>query len=236
MTESVPTVLVPGLFCSPRLYAEQLPVLWQFGPVTVADHRHDADLGAIVDRLLATAPRQFGLIGLSMGGYVALEVMRRAPERVLKLGLLSTSARPDTPEQTAKRRQQMTQAQSGQFAEVVDAAWPMLVAPAREHDAPLRDVVHAMARDTGAEAFVRQQTAIIGRPDSRPDLPAIRCPALVLAGRDDQVIPPAMAEEMAAAIPGASLVLVPHCGHLSTLEQADDVNAALMSFWSTSYR
>src|SRR5262245_36950777 len=93
MAETLPVVLIPGLNCSARLYAEQIPVLWQFGPVQVADHTRDDSMDAIATRILAAAPSRFALAGLSMGGYLALTIVRRAPERVQKLALLDTSAR-----------------------------------------------------------------------------------------------------------------------------------------------
>ena len=104
MTDALPTVFVPGLLCSARLYGPQIPVLWGFGPIMIADHTRDDDVAALVDRILADAPPRFALIGLSMGGYVALEVMRQAPNRVTKLALLDTTARPDTPEQSERRQ------------------------------------------------------------------------------------------------------------------------------------
>ena len=107
MTEPLPTMLVPGLLCSPRLYAGQIPHLWRFGPVTVADHRRDETLDAIAHRILAAAPPKFALVGLSMGGYIAYAILRAAPERVAKLALLDTAARADTPEQTERRKAQI---------------------------------------------------------------------------------------------------------------------------------
>lgn len=225
------TVLVPGLFCTPRLYAAQLPALWRYGPVFVADHRRDDSVAGMAARLLAQAPPVFSLVGLSMGGYVAFEVLRQAPERVRRLALLDTSARPDTPEQTSRRLEQITRAEAGEFGAVVDAAFPGLVSPARAGSAELRAIVSAMAQNTGAEAFVRQQRAILSRPDSRPLLPRVACPTLVLCGEDDQLTPIALSEEMAANIPGARLVRVAASGHLSTLEQPDDVTRALVSHW-----
>ena len=104
MSDSLPIVLIPGLLASARLYAEQVPELWRFGPVTVADHTRDDTMTGIATRILAAAPPKFALIGLSMGGYISFEIMRLAPERVAKLALLDTSARPDLPEQSEARR------------------------------------------------------------------------------------------------------------------------------------
>jgi pimeloyl-ACP methyl ester carboxylesterase len=233
MREPVPTVLIPGLLCTPRLYAEQLPALWRFGPVTVADHTRDDSMRGIARRILSLAPPRFALIGLSMGGYVCYEVMRQAPDRVVRLALLDTTARPDAPEQTEARRRQIEMAQDGRFDGIAQLLFPRFVAAARRDDRTLQAIVRTMAEDTGAEAFVRQQTAIMNRADSRPTLAAIACPTLVVVGADDTLTPPDRAAEMAAAIPNARQVVVPSCGHLSTLEQPQAVTDALVSLFSS---
>ena len=230
VSESLPIVLVPGLNCSARLYAEQIPALWRFGPVTVADHTRDDSIAAIARRILAAAPPRFALAGLSMGGYIALEIMRQAPQRVARLALLDTGPRPETPEQTQGRRHRIELAKAGRFAEVADAQFPLLVHRARHGDAALKNLVRTMAEETGADAFLRQQQAIMGRPDSRPTLAAIKCPTLILVGDGDELTPPSLSQEMAAGISGARLVVVPDCGHLSTLERPEAVNAT--RWWS----
>jgi pimeloyl-ACP methyl ester carboxylesterase len=227
---SLPTVLVPGLNCSARLYSDQIPVLWQFGPVTVADHRRDDSMAAIARRVLAAAPPRFALAGLSMGGYIAFEILRQAPDRVAKLALLDTGAGADMPERTAQRKPLIQLAEQGRFAEITDDHFPLLVHRKRQGDAALKAIVRAMNEETGPQAYCRQQQAIIGRPDSRPGLGAISCPTLVLVGDDDQLTPPVLAREMAAGIPGARLVVVPECGHLSTLERPQAVTAALVDW------
>jgi len=232
MREPLPTVLIPGLLCTPRLYAEQLPSLWRFGSVTVADHTRDDSMPGIARRILAQAPPKFALIGLSMGGYVAFEVQRQAPERVAKLALLDTTARPDAPEQTEQRKRQIEMARHGRFDGIAQLLFPRFVAAARHGDRALQDVVRTMAEDTGAEAFVRQQTAIMNRADSRAGLGAIACPTLVVVGADDALTPPDRAAEMVAAISGARQRVVPECGHLSTLEQPETVTQALVAFLS----
>lgn len=223
-------MLVPGLLCSPRLYAEQLPALWRFGPVTVASHHHDDSVAAIASRILDSAPARFGLVGLSMGGYLAFEIMRQAADRVSRLALLNTSARPDTAEQTQHRREQIALARDGRFTEVIEDLYPRWVRAARHDDVALRKVVHQMADETGPEAFTRQQTAIMNRPDSRGGLGAIDCPTLIVAGAEDEVTTPEHGAEMADGIPKARLVVVPECGHLSTLEQPVAVTHALMDW------
>src|SRR6266850_7719123 len=215
MAESLPIVLVPGLNCSARLYAAQIPELWRHGPVTVADHTRDETMSAIAKRILDAAPPRFAYVGLSMGGYIAFEVMRQAPERVAKLALMDTSARADLPEILELRRQRIALAESGRFDEVIETTWPPLVHPDLRTET-YKAIHVAMCRDVGPQAYVRQQKAIMGRADSRPVLGSIRCPTLVLVGAQDEPTPPHLADEIAAGIPGARLVKVPECGHLST--------------------
>jgi pimeloyl-ACP methyl ester carboxylesterase len=226
--EPLPIVLVPGLLGTPRLYAEQIPELWRVGPVTVALHTRDDSMSAIAQRILSAAPPRFALAGLSMGGYIAFEILRQASARVLKLALLDTSARPDAPEQTEQRRAQIELARRGRLAEISDMLFPRLVHASRRDDEPLKRSVGLMAEEVGADAFIRQQTAIMGRIDSRPSLASIRCPTLVIVGDGDQLTPPERAAEIAQGIAGARLVTIPGSGHLSTLEQPRAVNEALM--------
>jgi pimeloyl-ACP methyl ester carboxylesterase len=230
MSEPMPVLLVPGLLCSARLYSDQLPVLWSFGPVTVANHTRDDSMGAIARRILAAAPPRFALAGLSMGGYVCLEIMRQAPERVAKLALMDTTARPDTPEQSDRRRALIEIARGGKFAEVTDRLWPLLVHRNRRNDARLLSIMRQMTEETGIEAFVRQQTAIIHRVDSRPTLASIRCPTLVLVGDGDELIPPDRSQEIANGIAGSKYVVVTESGHMSTMEQPEQVNRALVEW------
>jgi len=225
--DALPAVLIPGLGCDTRLYAGQLPVLFKRGAVVLANHTKSDSIGALADDVLAAAPPSFSLIGLSMGGYIAFEILRRAPQRVARLALLDTTARPDTPEQTARRKTQIEMAQSGKFDDLPDILFPVLVHASRRNDPALRAVVESMMFDLGADVFVRQQTAILGRRDSRPYLASIQCPTLVAVGYGDELTPPALAKEIADAIPGAKLAVVPDCGHLSTLEQPDFMAHAL---------
>ena len=231
---ALPIVLVPGLLASPRLYAEQIPELWRLGPVTVATHTRDDSMGAIARRILASAPKRFALAGLSMGGYICFEILRQAPERVATLVLLDTSSRPDSPEQSEQRRSQIELARGGRLDEVADTLFPRLVHARRWGDESLRRTWRAMVREVGAEGFVNQQTAIMGRPDSRPGLAAIRCPTLVIVGDGDLLTPPERAEEIAKGIPGARLAVIRDSGHLSTLEQPAAVTKSLVQFLDDS--
>ncbi len=232
MGDGLPVVLVPGLTCTARLFAAQIDALWRFGPVTVADHRRASDIKATAARILENAPPRFALVGLSFGGYIAFEMMRQAAERIAKLALLDTSARPDTPEQTATRNTWIAMAQSGRYGEMPDISIPRYLHRDRQNDPEMTGIVRRMIEETGPEAFVRQLKAIMSRPDSRPLLPSISCPTLVLVGDGDLGTPPELNREIAAGIPGARLIVVPHCGHLSTIERPEAVNAALAE-WLT---
>jgi pimeloyl-ACP methyl ester carboxylesterase len=233
VTEPLPLVLIPGLLCSPRLYAAQIPELWRAGPVMIADHTRDDSIAGIARRILAGAPGVFALAGLSMGGYIAFEMVRAAPERIARLALLDTSAWPDTAEQSAARRMQMALAAQGEFAEVVNGLFPRLVHRTRHADVDLRAAFNLMAEDVGVEGYLRQQAANLGRADSRATLAHVHCPTLVLVGDGDEVTPPERAAEMARGIAGARLVSVPQCGHLSTLERPEEVTRALLEWLRT---
>ena len=205
-------------------------MLWSFGAVVVADHRRDDTLAAIVTRLLKNAPPKFALVGLSMGGYIAFEVLRQAPERVAKLALLDTGSRADDDARRAVRDNQVAMARSGRMTEVFEMLWQVWVHPSRFADAELKREVEAMGQETGVDAFARQQAALKSRPDSRAGLGTIRCPTLVLVGDSDQSTPPELSREIAAGILGSRLVVVPQCGHLSTMERPEAVNRALVEW------
>ena len=230
MDNTMPILLVPGLVSSPRIYAPVLPALWRFGPVTVANHTRDDNMGAIARRILAEAPPRFALAGHSMGGYIAFEIIRQAPERVAKLALINTQARPDRPEITAHRRVQIARAQAGEYHAILDELLAGFVHPSRRGETFLHQLVHDMGDDIGVDAFVRQQTAIMGRADSRPTLAWIRCPTLVLTGDEDNTIPNSLSVEMADGIHGAKLTIIPHCGHLPQPEQPQATADALVEW------
>jgi pimeloyl-ACP methyl ester carboxylesterase len=232
MTGRIPLILLPGLLCDATLWRHQSENLADVAEVTVADlTRHDS-FAAMADDVLASAPERFAVAGLSMGGYVAQEILRRAPARVLRLALIDSSARADNPEQARRRHDLIALSRKGRFKGVTERLLPMLIHPDRLDDTALTDAVKAMAAAVGREAFVRQQTAILGRPDGRGDLARIACPTLVLCGRQDALTPVKVHEEMIAALPDARLVVIEDCGHLSTMEAPEAVTAAMRA-WLT---
>ncbi|WP_225766863.1 alpha/beta fold hydrolase [Inquilinus sp. Marseille-Q2685] len=227
---TLPILFLPGLLCDADLWTAQLNAFSAERPVAVASLAGSDSVAGLAEAALAAAPRRFALAGLSMGGYVALEIMRRAQERVAGLALIDTSARPDTEEQSRRRRALIALARTGKFKGVTPRLLPLLLHPSRLEDPVLTGRVMAMAARIGRDAFLRQQTAILGRPDSRPDLSRIGCPAVVVCGRQDELTPLPVSEEMAGLIPGADLVVVEDSGHLSTMEQPEAVNAALAAW------
>lgn len=225
-------VLLPGLLNDARLWQAQTGGLADIADAVVADLTAADSIAALAAAVLARAPAgKFALAGLSMGGYVALEIMRQAPERVIALALLDTTARPDTPQALEARRNLMELAESD-LAAVNATLLPRLLHPSHLNDAAMVGTITAMAMDLGKEVFMRQQQAIMGRIDSRPFLSHIKCPTLVLCGRQDLITPVEVHEELAAGIPGATLSIIDECGHLSTLGQPQQVTDALRQ-WLT---
>jgi len=224
----IPLVLVPGLLCDAQLWRAQVEHLADVAETWVADHTRSDTMAGVARDVLADAPfKEFALAGLSMGGYISLEIMRQAPRRVKRLALLDTAARADTPEQTKRRHDFIELAQRGKFLGITDTLMPLLVHPSRLADKPLTDAIRLMAKNVGKNGFIRQQQAIMSRADSRPLLATIKCPALVLCGRQDQLTPLDRHEEMAAGIEGARLEIIEDCGHVSTMEKPGEVNRAL---------
>lgn len=230
MTVLPTLVLLPGLLCDDRLWKPQVEALSDIAEIVIADMTRDETMSDMAARALDAAPETFALAGLSMGGYVAFEIMRRAPGRVRRLALLDTGARADTAEQTTRRKDLIALADRGEFKAVSPRLLPLFVHENRLADTALIDDITRMADGVGKDAFLRQQKAIMGRPDSRPGLAEIDCPALVVCGRQDALTPVELSEEIAGLIPGADLVLIDDCGHLATMERPHAVNAALRAW------
>ncbi|EGD59216.1 alpha/beta hydrolase fold protein [Novosphingobium nitrogenifigens DSM 19370] len=219
-------MLLPGLLCDRELWRAQTAALGSVASCQVADLTRDDTIGAMAERVLAHAPARFALAALSMGGYVAFEILRRAPERVERLALLATCAAPDSDERARQRRSAMATLEMGRFKGVTGRMLPQLVHAGHVHGA-VGEVVQAMAARVGAEAFLRQQQAILRRPDSRSILPSIVMPTVIGVGDDDRLTPPSEAEELHRGIAGAHFHLFARCGHLPPLECPDETTALL---------
>lgn len=228
-------ILLPGLACDAALWRHQAPALAATGhPVVVADQHGRADtLPEMAALLLAEQPGELLLAGCSMGGMLAMEAARQAPQRVRGLALLGTSARPDTPELVALRTQAIGEFEQGRVEPLLRAN--VMFAFHRSHQARLADDYLAMVMRAGAAGLIRQNRAVMARADLRPALPALACPTLVLGGLDDLLTPPDNARELAAAIPGAQLQLLAECGHMLTWEQPAAVTDLLQA-WLGAWR
>lgn len=218
---ATPLVLLPGMLCDDTLFEHQSEHLSGVAEVTVGDLTRDNSISGMARTVLDRAPERFALAGLSMGGIVAFEVLRQAPERVRRLALLDTTARPPSGQQLEAWEKFANMVDEGRFMEVVEEyLLPAYFHPDRQ-DADQEEKARRMAENVGEEAFLRQLSAQAGRPDSRESLRDIRCPTLVALGRQDQLCPMEVHEEIAEAVPGAGFKVIEDCGHLSTLERPE---------------
>jgi pimeloyl-ACP methyl ester carboxylesterase len=218
--------------CTRALWEPQIAGLADIADMTVAEHTHHDTMEGIAGSILAGAPDRFALAGLSMGGYISYEIHRQAPQRVTRLALLDTGCIADPPERKEQRLRRNELARREGAGAVQDELMPVLIHKDRLGDRAFTALIRQMAVDTGVDALIRQHAALMGRPDSRPFLASIKCPTLVLVGRQDALTPVAMAQEIAAGIAGARLEIIEDCGHLSTIEQPQAVNRALRA-WLT---
>ena len=223
-------VFASGQLLTEDVWAPQAIALSTAYDLHIADHTHDDTIAGMAARLLADAPPRFHLVAHAMGGFTAFEVMRQAPDRVISLVLIATLATADGPAQTERRQGYIRLVEAGNFDGVVEERIPILLHPSHRQDAVLLSVVRHMAADTGPDCFLAQQRAIMGRIDSRPSLPAIRVPTLLIRGAEDGITTEAQQDEILAGIPGARLVTLADCGHLPTLEAPDATNRLLQDW------
>jgi pimeloyl-ACP methyl ester carboxylesterase len=225
-----PLLLLPGLLEDADAFEQQVYGLAEQAACVVADLTRADTMASLAEQALAQAPADaFALAGHSMGGYVALELMRQAPERVRRLALIATNARPDSPAATSDRQRLMRLAETD-FPAVALQLLPRLVSPAHLERQEIAGKVTEMALATGKEAFLRQQRAIIGRIDSRPHLAAIRCRTLVVAASEDALMPMEALREIADGIPGACFATIEDSGHMVSLEQPEALTRLLRSW------
>lgn len=216
--------LLPGLLCDEQVWEHQQTVLGEFADIVVPDFRHVRSITAMAQIVVDRAPGRFAVAGHSMGGRVALEVFRLAPERVERLALLDTGIHPRKPTEEAGRQELIDLARR-EGMEALAARWlpPMLHPDHMALLAPLTEMIQRSTPDT----FENQQRALLNRPDARSVLSSIHCPTLVLCGREDKWSPVAQHEEIAALIPDATLIVIEQCGHMSTVEQPVSATKAL---------
>lgn len=229
LTPRQPVLFLPGLLCDAELWRDQATALADIADATIADLTQDDSVAAMAARALRAAPPRLTLVALSMGGYVAFEILRQAPARVTSLVLLSTSAAADDPQRRAQREAGVAALKLGRFLGVTDRLLPQLIHPSRLHD-PVAARIKAMAARVGRDGFLRQQTAILGRPDSLPLLPQIAIPTLIGVGDADRLTPPSDASRIYAGIAGSALHIFPECGHLPPLERPEETTALLRSW------
>lgn len=229
-------VFLPGLICDHALWREQMIAFSGDYDCSVADLTKHETVADMARAVLRDAPLLFNLAALSMGGYVAFEILRQAPERIAKLALLNTKARPDTPDERARREDLVRAVAVGNFKGATGRLLPLFIHEDRLDDEDLTGEIEKMAERVGKDAFVRQQKAILSRPDSLPDLKGISSPTLVIAGRQDRLTPVDCHEEMAAGIPAAELIILEDCGHLSPMEHPDSVTEELQRWFGKATR
>ncbi|MEO0521725.1 MAG: alpha/beta fold hydrolase [Pseudomonadota bacterium] len=230
MTE--PLVLIPGMMCDERLFQPQVAAFSSKRPVTVVVPKGSSSMAGLAQAVLATAPPRFALAGLSLGGIVAMQIIRQAPERVSRVALLDTNPLPDPPDKAPIREAQVEKVRRGALDEVMrDEMKPNYLAdgPAKQD---ILDLCMQMANALGPEVFAMQSQAVQTRPDQSDTLRGVTVPALVLCGQEDRLCPVERHELMHDLIPESELVVIPCAGHLPTLEQPNRTNEALQA-WLT---
>ncbi|WP_374055862.1 alpha/beta fold hydrolase [Rossellomorea sp. FM04394] len=224
-------VLLPGTLCDERLWEHQLEHLTDVSDPSVSMLTEEDTIEGMAESVLKHAPERFALAGLSLGGIVAMEVIRRAPERVTRLALLDSNPHGPKQEQLEGWKDLISKVESGEFQSIVEEKLlPNLIHPSRQEERDLVSTIRDMAEKIGPEVYVQQLRAVSTRSDLREVLREINVPTLLLVGRDDQVCPLSLHEEMQESISESRLVVVNHCGHLSSLEQPEEVTAALRNW------
>ncbi|WP_025899107.1 alpha/beta fold hydrolase [Sneathiella glossodoripedis] len=233
MTNKTPLILVPGLLCTKDLWRDQIQALGDMAEITVARHDQHETVEEIATSILEQAPDEFSLAGLSMGGYIALEIVLRAPERVQRLALMDTRADADSPKDKKRRLDFIRLVERGStFKGVTESLLPMLIHPDRFQDTDLTSRIYKMAQDIGRDGFIRQETAILNRKDRNAELSSISCPTLVLSGNEDALIPAPVQQKMAEKIPDSEFHIIDNCGHLPTMERPMETNKIMREWLS----
>lgn len=230
-----PLIMIPGTLCNGILFNAQLADLQDLADCRIGNHSSSDDLKEVAANIIAEIKGDFSIMGLSYGGIIAFEILRQAPQRVKKLILLNTNHK--KPSETTRSAQQRFLGMSvlGEFRAITtDFLKDAMLHPKHAAQPKMRQVILKMALDTGKENFFRQIKAQLGRPDSTQDLPQIKCPTLIMTGRQDKVCTPILHQEMAELIPNATLEIIEECGHLSTMEQPEKINNIIRNWWTRS--
>ncbi len=222
-----PLLLIPGLACTSALWADQVRSLADIADIRVADHTRSETMPGIVEQILAAAPERFALAGFSMGGYIAMEMMRTAPERITRLALIGAKHSQDDEAAARRRLTSIRLAENGRYADAISQMMPLLVHPDRQKDETLISAIRTMAHSLGAHAFIRQQKANLGRGLSTDVLKNIQRPTLILCGRQDQLTPPLVHQKMVNLVSNSVMKVIEECGHMAPMEKPDAVTAAL---------
>ena len=233
MSPREPLVLIHGLLDDSGMWEHQARCLEPYADIVTPDILQQESVEAAAEHVISSIGGPFALGGFSMGGYIAFEILRRAPERIRRLALINTSARVDTPERIAEQNDAIHLASSGGFERLVAEELPTVVHPSRLDDDELMGRLGTMARRVGAAAYCRQHQICMTRPDSRPLLGTIACPTLVITGRQNALVVPELSVEMADAIPGASLVVIDDCSHYAPMERPWAVTALLQQWFNS---
>lgn len=227
-------IMIPGTLCDGLLFQHQIKALADLANCTVADHSTADDLKQVALNILECAPGSFSVMGLSYGGIIAYEMWRQAPNRISKMILLNTTCKLPSKETQILQERLAGMALLGKFKEVTsDILKRAMLHPDCAAIPELRQLIMRMALNTGKGNFINQLKSQLGRPDSTSDLPNIKCPVLIITGRQDKVCTPELHMEMAKMIPGSTLEIIEDCGHLSTLEQPVKVNEVILKWWKT---
>ena len=230
---SEPIVFLPGMMCDARLFAPQIDGLSHQCAVMVAPTHLGERVEQIASSILDMAPQRFALCGLSMGGIVALEIIRRAPDRVKRLCLMDTNPMCETPERAAEREPQIIAARTGRLEQIMREEITLNYLTETLHKEHIFELLIDMGMSLGSEAFVRQSRALQKRRDQQSFLSKIKCPTLLLCGEQDQICSPKRHKFMAELIEGAKLTIIKNAGHLPTLEQPEATNEALRAWLAT---
>lgn len=226
-------VMIPGTLCDASLFKYQIEGLKELAYCQVVDHSTSSELGEVAANILSEISGDFSIMGLSYGGIIAFEILRQAPERIKRLILLNTNYKKPSELTRIMQQRFVGMASLGEFREITTHFLKdTMLHPIHAQQVEMRGIVLAMALNTGKEAFIRQIKAQLNRPDSTEDLKKIKCPTLVMTGREDKVCTVELHEEMATLIPNASLKIIETCGHLSTLEQPEVVNQTIWKWWT----